>query len=153
MEFNVIIILGVLLGFFLVFIKLQKSSAKTKTENCNRLTLIDKEKLHNLIEKIETVCSQLKQGLESELQKATDEQHAEGWQRDIITMDNILLAATDIKKDLNANIIGKCLERVLRQTMHETRNKLSLIPLRKELHNEINNSFKELHGMIYRLMH
>jgi hypothetical protein len=113
---------------------------------------IIKKDIYRLLEIIISTCLEIQMELENELSKTTDGLHKEAWEKDIVTISNIIAIASAIKDDIDAGMISKCMELTLRRASREQKKKLKIIPLRKESHVKIIDSFKEIHEIILKLV-
>jgi len=120
----------------------QKSSKETSMPEP------DKAKAYVLIKKVEETCIEIRNGLENELEKARTKEHINGWQKDIVTINNTLFSVATAKEDIANDIIGKSLEFNLRRAAYDSRKEFVHIPFRRDLHENIFDSFDELQKMI-----
>lgn len=112
---------------------------------------IIKRDIYRLLEFIITTCFEIQHQLENELTKALDEHTKEGWQKDIVTINNILSIANTVKYDIDSSMISKCMELTLRRAVQEQKKELKKIPLKKNFHAKIIDAFKEIHEIILRI--
>ena len=97
------------------------------------------------LEKISSACLGIQQALNEHLETTTNLKYKTDIEKDMVTLENLKLIISAVKKDIELEKAGASTELLLRIAANDFNNKLALIPEKKNLRKEIMKSLKEVH--------
>jgi hypothetical protein len=93
-------------------------------------------------------CLEIRQALAEHLESTSNAKYRSDIEKDMVTLENLKVIVLAVKKDIETEKTGASTELLLRIAANDFKNKLSLIPEKKTLRNEIVKSLKEVHRNI-----
>lgn len=101
-----------------------------------------------LLDSIITACLEIREALSEHLEATTNVQYKADIEKDMVTLENLKRIVLAVKKDIEAEKAGASTELLLRIAANDFKNKLSQIPEKKALRNEIVKSLNDVHRNI-----
>ena len=103
-----------------------------------------------LLDSIGSSCVEIQQSLKEHLERTTNPQYKADIEKDIVTLENLILITIATKKDIESEKVGASTELLLRIAANDFKKKLALIPEKKTLRDRATKSLKEVHRSILR---
>lgn len=104
-----------------------------------------------MLDSIIADCVEIRKALTEHFESTTNSKYKTDIEKDIVTIKNLKVLIKAVKKDIETERAGASTELLLRIAANDFRNKLSLIPEKKNLRKEIEKSLKEVHRNILHL--
>src|SRR5512138_2738270 len=101
-----------------------------------------------LLDNIISDCLEIRYSLTEHLESTKNVQYKTDIEKDMVTIENLKSIVIAVKNDIEIEKAGASTELLLRIAANDFKNKLSLIPEKKALRNEIVKSLKEVHRNI-----
>lgn len=101
-----------------------------------------------LLDDIMASCLEIRHALTEHLEATSNIQYKADIEKDIVTIKNLKSIVKAVKKDIEIERAGASTELLLRIAANDFKNKLSLIPEKKTVRNEIVKSLNEVHRNI-----
>lgn len=100
------------------------------------------------IDRISSGCSEIKQALNEQLHRTTNEHYKTDIEKDLVMVNNLQHIAIAVKNDLDSDMVGASTELLLRIAANDFRKKLVMLPDKKTTCREIVRSLESIHKSI-----
>jgi len=105
-----------------------------------------------LLDSISNACIEIQQALKQHFETTSNQQYKIDIEQDLVTLENLKLLTTAVKKDIETEKVGASTELLLRIAANDFKNKLTMIPEKKTLGKEIMLFLKEVHRNILHMI-
>jgi hypothetical protein len=100
------------------------------------------------LRRISEDCKEIQLALKEHLAITSNLQYKSDIEKDVVTLDNLILIVAAVKTDIKLDRIGASTELLLRIAANDFKNKLIMIPEKKAKRKEIIQALKEIHSGI-----
>ena len=90
-------------------------------------------------------CEEIQVVLHEQVEKTSNPNYLDDFQRDIVTLDNLKLIIVTVAEDFRNETVGSSTELLLRIAANDFKQKLAVIPEKKTLRKQIEQLLKDVH--------
>lgn len=90
-------------------------------------------------------CEEIQAVLREQVEKTSNPNYLDDFQRDIVTLDNLKLIIVTVAEDFRNETVGSSTELLLRIAANDFKQKLAVIPEKKTLRKQIEQLLKDVH--------